>query len=217
MIDPTSFLEFDKSRRALLAAPRSLHRRVLRRLPGRARKWLSDQRRRWAVFPPYGFVRLGSLHRVVPISSSVDGRGTPIDRYYIDRSESHADDIHGRVLECYDRDYTMRLGAGRVASSDVLNIEGDNRNSTFIGDLAGINNFPSEAFDSIIVTQVFQYVYDLRAAIATLQRIAKPGGVILATVPGITPLHSEPWPWMWSLTTVSAERLFGVIFSCKWN
>jgi SAM-dependent methyltransferase len=200
--------------RVLPTALRSLYRRILQHLPNRARQWLNAQRRGWAVFPPYGFVRLGSLRRLTPISPAVDGRGTPIDRYYIDRFIAyHAADIHGRVLECDDREYTTRLGAGRITHSDVLNIEHDNPNSTFIGDLAGINNLPTDAFDCIIVTQVFQFIYDLKAAIATLQRITKPGGVILATMPGITPVHSEPlWPWTWSLTTVSAERLFRECF-----
>jgi SAM-dependent methyltransferase len=199
--------------RALRTALRSLYRRILPHLPSSARQWLKERRLRWAVFPPYGFVRFGSFHRLTPISHDVASRGTAIDRYYIDRFiKRHAGDIHGRVLECYELDYVTRFGAERVTRSDVLNIELDNPNSTFTGDLAGINDLPSDAFDCIIITQVFQFIYDLRAAIATLQRIAKPGGVILATMPGITPVHFDQWPWMWSLTTVSAERLFQEYF-----
>ena len=41
-------------------------------------------------------------------------------------------------------------------------------------------------FDCAIVTQTLQFVYDVRAALATLHRILAPGGVLLATVPGIT-------------------------------
>jgi SAM-dependent methyltransferase len=151
---------------------------------------------------------MGDLRRVNPISP-VGARGRTPARYYIDEFiERHADDIHGHVLECFDRAYTTRFGGNRVIRSDVLNIEADNANSTFIGDLGGTNNLPTGAFDCVIVTQVFQYIYDLRAAIATLHRILKPSGVILATVPGITPVHFDPWPWTWSLTTISAEQLF---------
>ncbi len=209
-------MSFDwaKPMRAMSTGLRSSYRRILPYLPDPARQWVIGQRRRWAVFPPYGFVWFGTLRRLVPISRDVDGRGTAINRYYIDHFlEHHAADIHGRVLECYDSYYTTRLGAGRVTSSDVLNIECGNPDSTFIGDLAGINNLPTGAFDCIIVTEVLQFIYDLKSAIATLHRITKPGGVILATMPGITPVHSEPlWPWTWSLTTVSAERLFRECF-----
>jgi hypothetical protein len=74
--------------------------------------------------------------------------------------ERHAADIRGHVLECYDRIYTTRFGDNR---SDVLNIEPDNPNSTFVGDLAGNNNLPTEAFDCIIFTQVLRaYASHLR-------------------------------------------------------
>jgi SAM-dependent methyltransferase len=162
---------------------------------------------------PRLFVSFGGLRRVAPISPGGGSRGTPIDRYYIEGFlERHAADIHGRVLEFCEKAYAARFGAERVTRSDVLSIESNNPNSTFIGDLAGINDLPNDAFDCIIVTQVFQYVYDLRAAVATLRRIAKPGGVILATMPGITPVHIDPWPWTWTMTTVSAERLFREAF-----
>jgi SAM-dependent methyltransferase len=200
--------------RALRAALRSSYQRLLPHLPASARGWLIDQRDRWRVFPPRGFVRLGSLRRLAPISPSWGARGVPIDRYYIEGFlERHAGDIRGRVLECYDGCYTKRFGGGRVTRGDVLNVEPDNSNSTFVGDLAGINDLPTGAFDCVIVTQVLHCIYDLKAAIATLHRILKPGGVILATVPGITPLHTDPWPCMWTLTTISAERLFREFFS----
>jgi SAM-dependent methyltransferase len=191
---------------------RKVYQSVLALLPADARQRVIDQRNRWGARTLHLSVRIGSLRRVTPISAG-GGRGTPIDRYYIDKFLGrHAADIHGRVLECYDSIYTMRFGAGRVTRSDVLNIELDNPNSTFIGDLAGANDLPAEAFNCIIVTQVFQYIYDLKAAMATLHRILKPGGVILATMPGITPVFIEPWPWTWIWTTVSAERLFREFF-----
>jgi SAM-dependent methyltransferase len=188
---------------------RNAYRRILPLLPLGTYRWVIDQRNYWGARLPQLFVRFGSLRRLSPISPAGGSRGMPIDRYYIEGFlKRHVADIHGRVLECYEGRYTKLFGAERVVRGDVLNIELDNPNSTFIGDLAGANNLPTEAFDCIIVTQVLQYIYDLRAAITTLKRIVKPGGVILATMPGITPVHVDPWPWTWSLTTVSARRLF---------
>jgi hypothetical protein len=65
----------------------------------------------------------------------------------------------------------------------------------------------------VILTQTLQLIYDLRGAVATVHRILKPGGVVLVTVPGITPVNrqdSESWGnhWCWSFTALSARRLF---------
>lgn len=43
----------------------------------------------------------------------------------------------------------------------------------------------------------------------------KPGGVVLATIPGISPISRydmERWGQYWSFTTLSAQRLFEEIF-----
>src|SRR5262245_42420556 len=84
-------------------------RRFFSHLPAPARRWLRDQRHRWSIFPPRGFVRLGSLRRVAPISTSWGARGVSIDRYYMEGFlERHAGDIRGRVLEFHDSRYTQQ-------------------------------------------------------------------------------------------------------------
>jgi SAM-dependent methyltransferase len=192
---------------------RSAYRLVLSFLPNKQQQWLVAQRRRWGVWPVRGFVRFGSLRRLDPLSVAFEGRGSPIDRYYIERFlEQHSEDICGRVLECADNEYTMRFGDKRVTRSDILSIEPDNPRATFVGDLAGYNELPDEVFDCIILTQVLQCIYDLKASVSTLYRILRPGGVILATMPGIAPALAEPWPLNWTSTTVSAEQLFREVF-----
>ena len=50
----------------------------------------------------------------------------------------------------------------------------------------------------------------MRAALATLHRILEPGGVLLATVPGITkisPPEDEEFGEWWHYTARSAKRL----------
>src|SRR5439155_18109175 len=58
--------------------------------------------------PPVGSVNLGDLDRVAPISANFGfDRGTPIDRYYIERFlEREAGHIRGRVLEVRDSSYS---------------------------------------------------------------------------------------------------------------
>src|SRR5207342_2788685 len=65
-------------------------------------------------------------------------------------------------------------------------------------------------FDCVIATQVFQYIYDLEAAFRTVHRILAPGGVLLATVPGISrilPIENARWGDWWRFTSKSATRL----------
>jgi glycosyltransferase involved in cell wall biosynthesis/SAM-dependent methyltransferase len=186
--------------------------KVLPLLPPTAQDWLRLRRRTWRCRPPVGLVRWGSLRRVTPISRTFGfDRGRPVDRVYIEGFlERHADDVRGRVLEIGDNAYTRRFGGDRVTRSDVLNVEEGNSDATFVGDLAHADHIPSDAFDCVVITQTLQYVYDLRAGLATLYRILKPSGVVLATVPCISPLERFEGrdEWFWPLTPGSAERLF---------
>ncbi|MGH6924457.1 MAG: class I SAM-dependent methyltransferase [Propylenella sp.] len=189
------------------------YRTVMPMLPATTQQRLVDLKERWGKRLPVPWVRFGSLRRQTPIGATPDSRGTAIDRYYIeDFMARNAGDIRGRVLECLNRSYTERFGGARVSRSDVLNVEAGNPLSTFVGDLAGANNLPSESFDCVILTQVLQLIYDLRTAIATVDRILKPGGVVLATMPGLTPVNVYQWPWMWMMTPNSARRLFQEYF-----
>jgi SAM-dependent methyltransferase len=186
-------------------------------LPASARQWLWTKWSRHTVRPPVGRVGFGSLRRLTPISRHFGfDRGLPIDRYYIESFLSRrANDIRGHVLEIGDNAYTHRMGGDRVTRSDVLHVEEDNPKATYVADLSRADHLPSDTFDCIILTQTFPFIYDVRAAIKTLYRILKPGGVVLVTTPGITQIvrwDMEKWRQYWSLTTQSAQRLFAEVF-----
>jgi SAM-dependent methyltransferase len=156
-------------------------------------------------------VKLGDLRRVTPIDPNWGfERGTPIDRVYVEEFVgSHAADIRGRVLEIAAPDYTTRFGRG-VERVDILMATEGNPEATIVGDLTDAPHIPSDTFDCVIVTQTLQFVYDVRAALATLQRILAPGGVLLATMPGITkisPPEDEQYGEWWHFTARSTQRL----------
>lgn len=142
--------------------------------------------------------------------------GLPIDRYYIDSFIStHRQDIRGHVLEVGDDAYTRSFGGARVSKSDVLHVTDDNDKATIIADLTCGEDIPSNTFDCIIVTQTLHYIYDVQAAIKTLHRVLQPGGVILASLPGIAHISRydmEHWGEYWRFTTMSARRLFESFF-----
>ncbi len=181
-----------------------------------AYRWVQGPWDRYARGTAVGWVRFGSLRRLQPIGE-VFGvkRGNAvdrcIDRYYIQAFLArHGTDIHGRVLEIADNTYTRRFGGAKVLQSDVLHAAPGNPQATIVADLTQADHIPTHAFDCIIVTQTLQYIYDLRAAMRTLYRILKPGGVLLATCPGISQTSrydADRWEDYWRFTTAAAQAL----------
>lgn len=182
-----------------------------------ARRYLSRETRRrlarLAVWPPVGWVRFGSLRRMKPISSDYgNSRGLEIDRYYIEKFLSEfSSDVRGRVLEIKHNAYTVRYGGNRVTKSDVLHPVEGNPDATIVADLTKADHLPSNVFDTIIFTQTLQVIYDIRTTVATLLRILKPRGVLLATASGMAQLSLEDfdkWGEYWRFTSLSARLLF---------
>lgn len=194
------------------AGVRSIARRVL---PARVRRglWALWRLRRRTLT---GRVRFGDLRRLKPISRGFGhDRGQPIDRYYVeDFLARQAGDIRGRVLEIGNDSYAQRFGNGRVTLGDALDAMGDDPRATMIADPTRIDDLPSEAFDCVIFTQTLQLVYDMRPAVRALHRVLKPGGVLLATFPGIAQINRKQDDdyWRWSFTRLLARRLFGEAF-----
>jgi SAM-dependent methyltransferase len=157
---------------------------------------------------------LGALRRSVPVSHNFGwDRSTPVDRYYIERFlGANRRDICGHVLEVRDTVYADRF-ATAVTDRSVLDIDPTNPHTTIAGDLAVRDTLPSSAFDGVILTQTLQLVYELRSAVAHLHRALKPGGALLATVPGVSPvIDDEELASYWRFTAASCLELFGGAF-----
>jgi SAM-dependent methyltransferase len=138
-----------------------------------------------------------------------------VDRWYIERFlAENAGNICGTVLEVGSDTYTQQFGGRRVQRSEVLNVDPGDPQTTFVADLADAPTLPSGAFDCVILTQTLHLIFDLEAAVRTVHRILRRGGVALVTVPGISPISRDRWAetWFWSLTPLAAERLFGDVF-----
>lgn len=163
-----------------------------------------------------GFGRAGSA---TPLSKDFGySRGTPIDRYYIERFlADHSADIRGRVLEIGDDAYSRRFGGAKVEKQDILHVHPDNPRATIIGDLSEPGVLPERTFDCIILTQTLHLIYDLERAVGHVHRALKPGGVALITVPGITSIDRGEWKdsWYWSLTERALAKLLSGTFPAK--
>jgi SAM-dependent methyltransferase len=166
--------------------------------------------------PALGAIEFGDLRRVTPVSRAFGfERGRPVDRYYIERFlTGAAADITGRVVEVGDDTYTRQFGR-RMSRSDVLDLPRNAGRATILADLTAADHIPTASFDCFILTQTLQYVYDLPAAAATLHRVIKPGGVLLASFPVISQIcryDMDRWGDYWRFTTASAGRLLADVF-----
>ena len=107
-------------------------------------------------------------------------------------------------------------GDSAITALDVLHADASNPIATIVGDLATGAGIPEDSFDCVICTQTLHVIYEVEAAIATLQRMLKPGGVALVTIPGITQTcrpDRDLWGDYWRFTTLSARRLFESAFA----
>jgi SAM-dependent methyltransferase len=183
--------------------------RLLRRLPPDEAKRVRQRLRRF-VRP----ARLGTLRRAPPLSHHFGyDRGTPIDRYYIERFLSdHHHHVRGHVLEVKESTYTDRFGTG-VIKKDVLDVDSNNPLASVVADLASAGSIPDDTYDCFILTQTLQFIYDTRSAISHARRILKPHGVLLVTVPAISPIDDdENLTDYWRFTGASCAQLFAEIF-----
>lgn len=158
-------------------------------------------------------VFFNDLHRTRPISSVFGlDRGTPIDRYYIERFLSQQRNIiRGRVTEVGDSSYTLQYGTG-VTRSDVLQTT-IGTGVTLVADLTDSATLPSGGADCFICTQTLNFIYDLPAALRGIHHLLAPSGTLLATVAGISQVSRydmDRWGDYWRFTTASLEKLFAV-------
>jgi len=179
---------------------------------------LARRSARWVLrVPEPGNVRFGDLRRLSPISRDFGyDRGLPLDRHYVESFlEQHAGDIRGRVLEIGESTYTRRFGGAQVTKSDVLFVREGNPDATIVADLSNAPQIPDASFDTLVVTQTLHLIYDAPAAVRTMHRILKPGGVLLLTVPYITQVpNGTEWAntWYWAFTHLAVQRMLGEQF-----
>ncbi len=170
--------------------------------------------------PVTGQVQFGDFKRTEPFTRSFGyERGEPIDRYYIYKFLScYADDIKGHVVEIGDDRYTRMFGGEKIVHSDILDQQHPDSQPTIIADLTKADNVAANSFDCIIIIQTLQFIYDVQAVVNTLYRILKPGGVVLCSVPSLSPNcrnDMDRWGDYWRFTSAAITRLFSSCFTTK--
>lgn len=194
--------------------------RLKDRLPSPLRSWLRHARgaaRRTAV-RVNGVGDWSVLRSLQPYRPGFGFHyGKCIDRYYIERFlAAHAGSIHGRVAEIGGDAYTRMYGANRVQQHDIIDIDEQNERRTITLDLAQPSAAPKDLFDCVLCMQTLFEIYDHVAALVSLHKMLKPGGTLLASLPGLsqrvpTPMLGGGGDW-WRYTASSARRLFAASF-----
>jgi len=160
-----------------------------------------------------GWVRFGSLKRLKPISNDWGfDRGLPIDRYFVEKFlTENCGDIKGNVLEFKEDLYSTRFGSTRIVNCNIVHPVIGNKKATIVADITQKNSLPESHYDCIICTQTLQFIYDINTALTTLFSSLKPGGILLATVSGISKISREDmeqWGHYWQFTSLSIKKLF---------
>ena len=157
------------------------------------------------------------LRRVQPVSRSFGfDRGTPIDRYYIERFlEKYRAMIRGNVLEIADSSYSRRYAA-EESSFHILTKDVPPYGETMIdGDLTNSSSLPQGTMDCFICTQTFPFIYDIKAAIHSCHNVLSDKGVLLCTVSGLSQISRydmERWGDYWRFTDLSIRKLMEEVF-----
>ncbi len=145
-------------------------------------------------------------------------RGTPVDRHYIEGFLANKKSlIKGRLLEVAEAHYSRQFGSNIVTGIDVLHME-KKEGVTIVGDLSRPETLPEAIADCFICTQTLHVIYDVNAAVTGAQKLLKPGGVLLATLPGISQISRydmDRWGDYWRFTSASAQKLFSPAFKGK--
>jgi SAM-dependent methyltransferase len=179
----------------LIRSAARLSRRLLERT---LRFGPDDLRRTNPLYPAFGY-----------------HRGTPVDRYYIERFlASHAELISGDGLEVGEDRYLSRVGAARLRSVTTFQLA-DPGPGRLVGDLTQPDALPEGVFDCFICTQTLNFVYDFRSALRSCHRLLKSSGRLLLTVAGtsqISRYDADRWGDYWRFTPQGLTRLALEVF-----
>jgi len=181
-----------------------------RRLPDPARDLVKRVRSR-AEVGVRSPVRWGSFRRTTPVNDHYGyGRGTPIDRWYLQQFMSaNRDAFVGRILELQNDEWSGRFADSSEASVTILDIDPTNVLATYIADLDTPGSVEPATFECVVAPQTLQYLHDPVSALRTLAAACVAGGVLLLTVPTVSRLDETCGPDgdLRRLTPAGLERL----------
>jgi len=89
----------------------------------------------------------------------------------------------GYSYQRYLRDAVRRYVGADVSSLAVENARSKGLEAIQVNPTGGVISFESDTFDGAVCVEVFEHLFDPLSAARELNRVLKPGGVLVATVP----------------------------------
>lgn len=139
-------------------------------------------------------------------------RGTPIDRYYMAtflKNNGHL--IKGKCGEFGDTHYITKLGKNETEIVCFNGAEGESHNVHL--DLTNCDIDPAleGSFDTVICTNVLNFIFDIHTASRNLMRLLRPGGHAIVTTAGVSAVSRydySKWGDYWRLSDTALYKLF---------
>jgi len=143
-------------------------------------------------------------------------RGQPLDRYYIDLFINQKKDlIKGRVLEIGDDRYSKRFIS--APQRNVLRGRKNRGYKNYNGDLLNFATLKDIGqFDTLIITNVLNFIFDYDEAIKNIAKLTSKGGKCLFTVSafsGISKFDNDRWGDYWKFSQKSLGQILKKYFS----
>ncbi len=163
-------------------------------------------------------IAIDNLEKIQPISKVFGfDRGTPIDRYYIEKFLfENKKYIKGNILEIAESTYSKKFSVDKNSSYHVLTFDKSIQGKAYIvGDLTDEKTLPKGKMNCFICTQTFNFIYEVQKAIQGAYSVLSDGGVLLATVSGLSQISQYDmvrWGDYWRFTDLSIQKLFAHVF-----
>ena len=168
--------------------------------------------------PAPGTIQWGDVRRLNAFCLQMGfARGTPIDRYYLNRFvEEACKDIRGKVLEIGGKlSNRERYGLKNVTEYHALDIR-KGPDVDMVGDAANPDLFAESSWDTVIMFNVLEHAPTPWEIVKNVHRWLRAGGSVFALVPNAQRLHSFPGDYWrplpdameWMFERFSKKQLF---------
>jgi len=131
--------------------------------------------------------------------------------------------LNGRVLDigCGQKPYQPLCNATEYIGLEIDTPENrEHKKADFFYD-GKVMPFENSSFDSLITNQVFEHVFNPNDFLRELNRVLKPGGLLLLTVPFVWDEHEQPYDYAryssFGLKHILNEHSFEIIEHKKSN
>jgi hypothetical protein len=141
-------------------------------------------------------------------------RGQPIDRMWIESFLArHGAPISGKAVEVGGTHYARRFYPNCTAY--CLRLSDNGSPNCVVCDLEAGDKGLMETFDVFVATQVFNFIFETRAALRHTASMLKPEGFLVGSVAAITQVSrydADRWGHFFSFTRPAWERLLEEVF-----